>query len=137
MYQYLIVAATAASPIGELVIAIPVGLALSLSPFWVALTAIVFNMLPVLAISFMFSRAEGSQGPLRWLTRFRKDRVARVVGRYGLPGVLVLTPLLGTWAVTATLEAVGVSRIRILGTMLLSLLVYSAILLGGNQLFFG
>ncbi len=137
MYQYLIVAGVSASPVGELLVSIPLGLSLKLSPPWVALIAVVCNFLPALVIGLVFSRAERSQGPLRWLTHFRRERVARVVGRFGLPGIVVVTPWLGVWAVTATLEAVGVSRVRILGAVLISLLLHAALLLGGYELIFG
>ena len=132
MYQYLIVAGVSASPVGELLVSIPIGFSLKLSPPLVALIAVVFNFLPALAIALVFSRAERSRGPLRWLTHFRRERVARVVGRFGLPGVVIAIPWLGVWAVTVTLEAVGV-----LGTVLVSLLLHAALLLAGFELIFG
>ena len=56
--KYTAVALTAASPIGEELVSIPLGVGLGLDPMLVAVVSVVFNMLPALVISTLFRRAE-------------------------------------------------------------------------------
>ena len=113
IFYYVAVALVAASPIGEEVLAIPLGITLGLSTVPVVLTALAFNFLPALLISLVFHRAEHSTGPLKWLLRLRSQRVARVLDRAGMLGVIIATPWLGVYAVTVSLEMLGMRRRRL------------------------
>ena len=137
VFRYLAVAATAASPVGEEFIAIPLGIALGLPTPAVAVTALAFNFLPALLIALVFRTAERGAGPLRWLTRLRSQRCARILDRFGMPGVMVVTPWLGVYAVTVTLELLGMSRRRILGSISASLVAYAVLITAGSAALLG
>ena len=71
LFKYLIVAITAASPIGEELVSIPVGVGLGLNVAIVAVVSFAFNLLPALAISGLFWRAERGTRVVRILLRLR------------------------------------------------------------------
>lgn len=126
--KYLLVSVIAASPIGEELVAIPVGIALGLPPLGVMLVALVANYLPAPLISLLFQRAERSTGPLRWLLRLRSQRVAAVLDRAGIVGIVVVTPWVGVYSVVVTMELLGMRRARIQGAVLSSLASYALII---------
>ncbi len=140
--KYSVVALTAASPIGEELISIPLGVGLGLDPALVAVVSVVFNMLPAVVISALFRRAERGTGMLRlilrmrpepigsairWMLRRRSQRLLRALNRWGVWGVLVVTPWAGVYVTTLTLEVAGMRRSRLLSSVAASLIIHGAI----------
>ncbi len=140
--KYVAVALTAASPIGEELISIPLGVGLGLEPALVAVVSVVFNMLPAVVISALFRRAERGTGVLRatlrlrpepvrsavrWMLRRRSQRLLRALDRWGVWGVLVVTPWAGVYVTTLTLEVAGMNRGRLLASVAASLSIHGAI----------
>ena len=140
--KYVAVALTAASPVGEELVSIPLGVGLGLEPALVAVVSVVFNMLPAVVISALFSRAERGTGVLkimlrmrpepvrsavRWLLRRRSQRLLRALDRWGVWGVLVVTPWAGVYVTTLTLEVAGMRRGRLLVSVLASLAIHAVI----------
>ena len=77
--KYVAVALTAASPIGEELVSIPLGVGLGLDPALVAVVSVVFNMLPALVISALFRRAEQGTGVLRAMLRMRPEPIRSAI----------------------------------------------------------
>nr|WP_170153632.1 small multi-drug export protein [Alkalispirillum mobile] len=140
LWQYVVIFVMAATPWLELLIVIPIGVAMGLSPFWVGLVALLGNALPVLLI------VAGWQWWLRWRgksgasRRAMKPRVQRVWDRWGLPGLALLGPLV-TGIHLATVAALllrSESRATMVW-MTLSLVVWTvgttAAAVGGVELF--
>lgn len=140
--KYLAVALTAASPVGEELVSIPLGVGLGLDPALVAVVSVVFNMLPALVISALFRRAERGTGmlrimlrmrpepfrsALRWMLRRRSRRLLRALDRRGVWSVLVVTPWAGVYVTTLTLEVAGMRRGRLLASVLASLTIHAVI----------
>ena len=140
--RYVAVALTAASPVGEELVSIPLGVGLGLDPALVAVVSVVFNMLPALVISALFRRAEQGTGVLRamlrmrpeaarsavrWILRRRSQRLLRALDRWGVWGVLILTPWAGVYVTTMTLEVAGMRRGRLLASIAASLILHAAI----------
>ena len=140
--RYVAVALTAASPVGEELVSIPLGVGLGLDPAMVAVVSVVFNMLPALVISALFRRAEQGTGVLRamlrmrpeaarsavrWMLRRRSQRLLRALDRWGVWGVLILTPWAGVYVTTMTLEVAGMRRGRLLASVAASLIIHAAI----------
>jgi hypothetical protein len=136
VYQYVLVAAMAASPIGEELVAIPLGIGFDLPPIAVGIVALVFNFLPAVLISALFARAERSGGSLKWLTRLRRERVARLLDRFGIPAIVAGAPWLGVYGTVATLEMMGMRRRRILGAVFASLVIYAVIFTAASAAIF-
>ena len=140
--KYVAVALTAASPIGEELVSIPLGVGLGLDPALVAVVSVVFNMLPALVISVLFRRAEQGTGVLRvmlrmrpdpvrsavrWMLRRRSQRLLQALDRWGVWGVLIVTPWAGVYVTTLTLEVAGMRRGRLLASIAASLIIHAAI----------
>ena len=140
--KYVAVALTAASPIGEELVSIPLGVGLGLEPALVAVVSVVFNMLPALVISALFRRAEQGTGVLRamlrmrpepirsairWMLRRRSQRLLQALDRWGVWGVLIVTPWAGVYVTTLTLEVAGMRRGRLLASIAASLIIHAAI----------
>ena len=140
--KYVAVALTAASPIGEELVSIPLGVGLGLEPMLVAMVSVVFNMLPALVISALFRRAERGTRVLRmvlrmrpapvrsaavWVLRRRSQRLLRALDRWGVWGVLIVTPWAGVYVTTLTLEVAGMRRGRLLASIAASLIIHAAI----------
>ncbi len=141
LFQYLIVAITAASPIGEELVSIPVGVGLGLNVAMVAVVSFVFNLLPAVLISGLFWRAERGTRVVRmllrlrplalravllWILRRRSRRLGQALDRWGIWGVLAATPWAGVYATTLTLEALGMRRRRLLAAVAASLAIHAA-----------
>ena len=140
--KYVAVALTAASPIGEELVSIPLGVGLGLDPALVAVVSVVFNMLPALVISAMFHRAgqgtgllramlrmrqEPARSAVRWMLRRRSQRLLRSLDRWGVWGVFIVTPWAGVYVTTLTLEVAGMRRSRLLASIAASLIIHAAI----------
>lgn len=121
------VALISLSPVGEELIAIPAGAAMGLPVPIVAAVAAAANFLPVPVIMLIFDR--GSRYPRihGWLLRRRNERVRRWMDKYGVAGLLVLTPWTGVYAAAITCGLLGMQRIKIYASIGASLVVYAAI----------
>lgn len=141
--KYIAVALTAASPVGEELVSIPLGVGLGLNPALVAVVSVVFNMLPALVIAGLFWRSERSTRTLRvmlrlrpvalrvavvWTLRRRSERLLNAVNRWGVWGVLLVIPWAGVYATTLTLEVAGMNRGRLLASVAVSLALHGAII---------
>ncbi|MFC7231408.1 small multi-drug export protein [Saliphagus sp. GCM10025308] len=93
-WQYALVFALAATPLLEILVVIPLGVALGLDPVVVAVTAFTGNVLPIYGIvlaadrvaSWLESRRSGEPSA-------RRKRAIRIWNRYGLPGLALLSPV--------------------------------------------
>ncbi|USZ71646.1 small multi-drug export protein [Natronosalvus halobius] len=93
-WQYALVFALAATPLLEILVVIPLGVALDLDPVGVAIVAFAGNVLPIYGIVLAADRVmawlEGrrSSEPSK-----RRKRAVRIWNRYGLPGLALLSPV--------------------------------------------
>ncbi|UTF55059.1 small multi-drug export protein [Natronosalvus rutilus] len=93
-WQYALVFALAATPLLEILVVIPLGIALGLDPVVVAVTAFAGNVLPIYGIvlaadrvaAWLESRRSGEPSK-------RRKRAVRIWNRYGLPGLALLSPV--------------------------------------------
>lgn len=89
-FEYLLVFGIAAIPMLELLVAIPVGVAMGLNPLAVGLLALAGNLL-VTALPCLFWQRllrSGWQPPARQ----RGERARRIFARWGLPGLAISGP---------------------------------------------
>ncbi|MFO8155286.1 MAG: small multi-drug export protein [Pseudomonadota bacterium] len=91
LLEYGLVFILAATPLVELVVVIPLGVAMGMSLLPVTVVAFVGNALPILGIIALHRVWVARHGPVR---RRWNRRARRVWHRYGLPGVALLAPLL-------------------------------------------
>ena len=125
--KYLPVALVAMAPWGEELIAIPLGIGLGLPSAAAAAIAGFFNYLPALTISLLFKLGLTSPRLGAWLQRLRHRRIRRILDRYGLVGVILVAPWVGVYATVATLEIMGMNRVRLQLAIIVSLVLYAVI----------
>ena len=131
---YFMVFLGAAIPWLELAVVIPVGIVGGLNPFWVIVTGIVGNMVTVVALIigydkfklWLAKRREGKEKP----ESKRSERAKNLWNKYGLPGMIMLGPILIGSHIAAF---IGMA----LGATKKSTLLWSTISIGAWALAFG
>ncbi|XVH33676.1 small multi-drug export protein (plasmid) [Haloferacaceae archaeon DSL9] len=107
-WQYVLVFLLAAVPLLEILVVIPIGVALGLNPVFVAAFAFAGNLLPIYGIvlahdrlrTYLESRRD-SDSPSS-----KRERAERIWQKYGLPGLALLSPV-STGVHLAALIALG------------------------------
>lgn len=136
MWEYVTLFVLAATPLVELLVVIPLGLAYGLPPASVALVTFIGNTLPVLGIVTLHGRwsrwrrgrnastARAGEGGELGRGRWRRARGVWI--RYGVPGLALLAPLV-TGAHVAAVAALGFGSPRrlVLTWLTLSILVWT------------
>ncbi len=117
-----------ASPIGEILIAIPAGVALGLEPALVFVVALIANTIPAAILLPILEQVEtkfprffnyfANEGG-----RFRK----RLQGRYGSVILLLITPFIGVYAASIGSRFLRFAKWRSFTLQFLSLMVYGGI----------
>ena len=98
MWEYFLVFLGAAIPWLEMALVIPLGIVSGLNPLWVVIIGFIGNMVTVMALiigydrfrSWLAKRNEGKEGK----ESKRSERAKRIWNKYGLPGMLMLGPIL-------------------------------------------
>ena len=117
-----------ASPVGEILVAIPAGVALGVEPFTAFVVAFSANLVPIIILLLLMNRFErrfprlfnyfaGEGG------RFRK----RLEGRYGSAIMLLITPLIGVYATSVASKLLRFGKLRSFLLQITSLVVYGLI----------
>jgi len=111
--QYLLVFLLAATPLLEILVVIPIGVALGLQPVAVGIVAFFGNLLPIYAIiaahervAAVLARRRDSSEPSG-----RRKRAKQLWEKYGLPGLAVASPI-STGVHLAALLALGLGSTR-------------------------
>ena len=131
---YFMVFLGAAIPWLELAVVIPVGIIGGLNAFWVTITGFVGNMVTVVALIigydrlkiWLAKRKEGKEKP----DSKRSERAKNLWNKYGLPGMIMLGPILIGSHIAAF---IGMT----LGATKKSTLLWSTISIGAWALAFG
>lgn len=132
----LAIIALSASPVGEVLVAIPAGVALGVEPALVFAVAYTANLLPTVVLLI----AAGSlQRKFPRVFRYfaREDgRLKRYLeGRYGSLTVLLVTPLIGVYATSISGAILGLDKKRSFILQAAGLMIYGAVETAG--LYFG
>ena len=98
MWEYFLVFLGAAIPWLELALVIPLGIVTGLNPVWVVIVGFIGNMVTVLALIIGYDRfklwlAKRRQGKEEKESK-RSERAKKLWNKYGLPGMLLLGPIL-------------------------------------------
>ncbi|ADU29063.1 small multi-drug export protein [Evansella cellulosilytica] len=115
IWQYILIFVMAATPWLEILIVIPLGIAIGLHPIPVAIVSFVGNFLPILLIVYLMKWFQSTQWYKRRLEKKRlkklakeeqqeegtvikkknkKERAAAIFEKYGLPGLAFLGPII-------------------------------------------
>ena len=122
-------------PLFEIYVAIPVGLAAGLDPVSATVWSALGNIVPLFLIDLGYERLRRVERVDHWLAKLRRERVERLLDRYGIVLVFIATPLLGVWTMALAAKGLGMASRSFLIASVISVFVYAvlttaAILLG-------
>ncbi|MDQ3399149.1 MAG: small multi-drug export protein [Deinococcota bacterium] len=138
LWDYLVRAASAwfmgFFPLLEIYLAVPAAIALGLDYVSAVVWSVLGNFSVVPLVIFFYGQLMRVEPLRRWLERRNTARWQRAMDRYGAWFVLLMTPLLGVWAMAAMAQAAGMSRVRLLTSSLTSITVYAVAIAVGIAL---
>lgn len=132
--RILIVGLIASSPVGELLIAYPLGIALGLDPLTSIIVSFFFNLIPIPFLLIFFNSL------FRKFPRFSKWLINRgkfyekYLKNIGLIIFLILTPILGVYATSFFMKLINLSNKISFLIQFLSLLIYSIVIYLSGEL---
>ena len=116
-------------PGAEIYIAIPVGLAAGLDPISALVWAALGNIVPLFLIDLGYERLRRIERVDYWLAKLRRERVERLLDRYGVWLVFVATPILGVWTMALAAKGLGMASRPFIMASVVSVLIYAVIVL--------
>ena len=116
------------APLTEIYIAVPTGVAMHLDVVSVVIVSVVGNFAPVLLIHFCYDQLMRIRWLARWLHCMASPKIKTRLESAGFWFYLVMTPILGTWAIGATVKVLQMSPRRFLLPVFLSVVFYGVLL---------
>ena len=114
-------------PLFEIYVAIPVGLAAGLDPVSTTFWAAFGNIVPLYLVDLGYERLRRIERVDRYLSKLRRERVERILDRWGVVAVFVATPLLGVWTMALAAKGLGMSTRPFLIASTISVSAYAVI----------
>ena len=115
-------------PLFEIYIAIPVGLAAGLDPVSATVWSAFGNIVPLWLVDLGYERLRRVERIDHYLAKLRRERVERILDRWGFIAVFVATPLLGVWTMALAAKGLGMASRPFLVAASISVGVYAAII---------
>ncbi|MDX2076450.1 MAG: small multi-drug export protein [bacterium] len=115
-------------PAFEIYGAVPASYALGLGVISSVVWAVFGNLLPVWVIHYGYEYLQNYPRIDAWLDRLASEKVQQRMNRYGIIGVLILTPWVGIWAMALTARALGMKVGRLFLFASISVIGYAIII---------
>ena len=115
-------------PLFEIYIAIPVGLAAGLDPVSATVWSAFGNIVPLWLVDLGYERLRRVERIDHYLAKLRRERVERILDRWGFIAVFVATPLLGVWTMALAAKGLGMASRPFLVAASISVCVYAVII---------
>lgn len=112
-------------PLFEIYIAIPVGLAAGLDPVSATAWSAFGNIVPLWLVDLGYERLRRIERVDHYLARLRRERVERILDRWGFIAVFLATPLLGVWTMALAAKGLGMSSRPFLAASSISVVIYA------------
>jgi uncharacterized membrane protein len=115
-------------PLFEIYVAIPAGLAAGLDPVSATFWAAFGNIVPLWLVDLGYERLRRIERVDRYLSMLRRERVERILDRWGFIAVFVATPLLGVWTMALAAKGLGMTSRPFLIASTISVSVYAVVI---------
>jgi uncharacterized membrane protein len=121
-------------PFFEIYVAVPAAIAMGLDYVSAVAWASLGNFTPVLLIVLASNHLRKLPRVAAWLDARTVPRLQRWVDRYGAAFILLVTPIIGVWALAVTGVGLGVKPHRLLAFSGISILLYAVLVALGVAL---
>lgn len=121
-------------PLFEIYVAIPVGLAAGLDPVSATGWSAFGNILPLWLVDLGYERLRQIERVDHYLAKLRRERVERILDRWGVVAVFVATPVLGVWTMALAAKGLGMATRPFLIASSVSVAVYAVLITGSIML---
>ena len=136
LIAYLLVFILAAIPLVEILVVIPIAIAVGLDPFLVAISAFVGNLVPVYLIIIGYINIKKLEHKLKSKiscqnisTSKRRQTSLHIGNKYGIPGISIISPIItGTHLATIMALVFGAKISSLVIWMCISLLAWTVLL---------
>ncbi|WP_040984181.1 small multi-drug export protein [Oceanobacillus jeddahense] len=132
MLNYLGLAATAwfigFFPMFEIYIAIPATMVMGLDAVSSIIWSSFGNFFPVPLIAFFYQLLAKSKRIKKWLDKLANSKYKYRIEKQGPLVVVLLTPMIGSWAVAVIANGIGMSKIRLFVSAGASILIYGIVI---------
>ena len=115
-------------PLFEIYIAIPVGLAAGLDPVSATAWSAFGNIVPLWLVDLGYERLRQIERVDHYLAKLRRERVERILDRWGWVAVFAATPLLGVWTMALAAKGLGMSTRPFLIASTISVAAYAVVI---------
>jgi uncharacterized membrane protein len=132
-WQYILVFLSAAVPIIEIAVVIPVGLVNGLNPILVGVFAFLGNLLTVYLLIVFFEKYQQWREKRKRKPKKRSKRAVHIWNKYGLPGLSIAAPILiGSHIAVIIALLFGAKKILTLFWMTISLGLWAIVFTVGS-----
>lgn len=132
MWNYIWLAASAwfmgFFPMLEIYVAIPAAVLMGLDPVSSVLWAGLGNFSPIPFIAFFHSLLLKVKRIKKWLDKLSNTKYKNRIETHGALVVLLLTPLIGSWAVGVIANGLGMNKTKLFISSGVSILIYGIII---------
>ena len=115
-------------PLFEIYVAIPVGLAAGLDPVSATFWSAFGNIVPLWLVDLGYERLRQIERVDHYLSKLRRERVERILDRWGVVAIFVATPLLGVWTMALAAKGLGMSSRPFLIASSVSVAAYAVVI---------
>ena len=115
-------------PLFEIYVAIPVGLAAGLDPVSATFWSAFGNIVPLFLVDLGYERLRQIERVDHYLSKLRRERVERILDRWGVVAIFVATPLLGVWTMALAAKGLGMSSRPFLIASSVSVAAYAVVI---------
>jgi len=129
--EYILLASTAwfmgFFPLFEVYLAVPAAMLMGLDVFSSILWASFGNFCAVPVVIFFYMQLERIRKVKLWFERMENSRYKPLVEKYGAYIVLLLTPVIGVWAMAVIANGLRMARSKLFLSTAISILIYAII----------
>jgi uncharacterized membrane protein len=115
-------------PVAEIYVAVPAGMAMGLDPISAVAWSVAGNWAPIPLLHLMYDQLRTVPRLGKSLERLSSERARERVERGGLWFYLLITPMIGTWAIGVTVKVLKVPATKFIVPSFISVLIFGIVI---------
>jgi uncharacterized membrane protein len=114
--------------VAEIYVAVPAGMAMGLDPISAVAWSVAGNWAPIPLLHLMYDQLRTVPRLGKSLERLSSERARERVERGGLWFYLLITPMIGTWAIGVTVKVLKVPATKFIVPSFISVLIFGIVI---------